>query len=41
MGAQLQTFPYLMVSKLFLYYNAFKAKSCTQISQTWQTNQKG
>jgi len=31
MGAQLQTYPYPMVSKLFLNSNDFKTKSCTQI----------
>jgi len=35
-GAQLQTIPYPMVSKLFLYSNAFMAKSC----KIWQTNKK-
>ena len=30
MGAQLQAFPYPTVSKLFLYYNAFMAKSGAQ-----------
>jgi len=29
-GAQLQTFPYPMVSKSFLYSNAFMVKSCAQ-----------
>ena len=29
-GAQLQTFPYPTVSKSFLYYNAFMAKSGAQ-----------
>jgi len=29
-GAQLQTFPYAMVSKSFLYSNAFMAKSGAQ-----------
>jgi len=46
--AQQRTFPYPTTSKLFLYSNAFKAKSCAQIpsftslstsvtSQTWWT----
>jgi len=30
MGAQLQTFPYQTASKLFLYSNAFMAKSGAQ-----------
>jgi len=30
MGAQVQTFPYPMVSKSFLYSNAFMAKSAAQ-----------
>jgi len=29
-GAQLQTFPYPMASKSFLFYNAFMAKSGEQ-----------
>jgi len=29
-GAQLQAFPYLTASKLFLYFNAFMAKSSIQ-----------
>ena len=38
-GAQLQTFPYPLVSKLFLYSNAFMAKSLTFKSVTnKQTN---